>query len=1509
MKREQDIISDSKGYIRFIYDFLEYTLMLAVILDCNTLYCVCAQGLSGEYGIRKILYLLSVTILTILILMNIWSDKNTLHIIRGALPKVIVLSSYAILFFILNVRYIDRLSTKGIFIINFVFFLPAMMVLFQIRRSRGDPYGLLFKYSDIVSVFAFFNLIAYIVMTIRDNSVWTDIIYLHWDRGFGLSSRSNFLNLTALSPLTHWMILGINLLRNLGIFPEPLMYVIPLITSLSTELFLRDKNDMFRIWKCILLSAAIFSSQSSLGIMLLSVVLGIHIMRILVARKNWTWMALLLILTISICGFIFFQKKTLYYSPPEDSTESLSSMDVHFDDYRLGIKAFLDKPLVGGGYDNIEYIQSFMSEYRYNVNRGFSNSVTLVLGECGLMLSTLCLIPFLLCFLELRKGRDKSLAFWMIGPSSLYFLTIIHFHLYMIMIMAVGYSVLGVKKNEESNCYERNAPSETAKRTQSIKHVLPMVICALLLIAFGKPVWNGLYRFLRSNQLSMAQSVCRAFCLDLILIFNGMMIKGYLSKTISPKRFIVFVVYEIVYTVLYPIWYSFLNTFLDIIGIQNTKIESLLLLFLWMIIPMMILAINPANWTRQKYIIVPAAALTGVLMAVIATDAIYSFSHDTPELNSKLNRLTEKASGKVFVNDIPAVSFFHNPGISLSAAKDEGFDAYDNATIIFRKGFSSRELISKGYEVAELTPDHDIYTNDKVLIDNLSSEGTKFYRYYPYAVEVIPDAEYELFPKGKYDLVYQIKATTDLMDKTEPDDTICSINATDLNGDTLLIKDVKASVLEENGSINVDTVLDLESDAEEIVFSIKSVPGYEIEVDRITARQIPDSITLYNYNSYGEVIREEYYNTDSTPHYDPKGFCIKETMYDIGGRVTGVRYLDNLSDPVIITGGYAECRYTYNAKGKKTSTSYYDTEGHRIGIKTGQALEKYDYDTYGNQYLVRYYDEDAQPTKISAGYSEIKRYYDGLNRLTREEYRDESERLIKSTSGYSALEREYDDNDQIITEKYYDTNGKKINSTAGYAEVKNTYDSQGRLISKKYIDMFGKPCTENSSKISEIHYSYDDWDRIIREKYMGPDGLSANNNLDYAGVILEYDDTGLVASRKYYGTDGKPTAIYSGYAEIRYDYNKKGQNTAEWYFDISGSPVTCTDGYYGLTMEYNDDGYVSVQTCVDTNGFPMTSTSLYARSRTEYDEHGKASRIRYYDISDRLVRTTSGYSELRRDYDVWGRLSKEEYFDENGDPVSNINEVASFDREYNDRDLLAHEIRFDVFGVESDDINGISEVYRTYDDTDHLLKEERLNTNGTRQMVSGYTAILYEYDERGLISHITYVDDDNEPVILADGYAAVEYEYDEMRNAVSDKYLDIKNNYVNTVLGYAGIKRTYKGRLCLEENFINSRDALTDSSKGYCSMTREYDEDRNLISVTYKDRSGKPAINNSVGYATVKYEYDDIRNRTAEYYYDADGSPICDVDGVASVRYTYDKYRNRTEEHLDVTGSPVDKLK
>lgn len=1010
---------------RRVADFLEYLLMLVVLLECNSLYCF-ARETAGHVEMNPLFYRLALLLAAAALALRLWLNPKKL---RSALPNglaLLALIAYAAAFFVLNV-WPEEAWRHEIYILNFLLFLPLMAALFKVKQREGRGIDLIFKYSDIVCALAAMSLAVYLASVLRPDSVPADLIYCRWFNRNETITELNLLDVSQLYSVAQWQMFGIPLLKNFGFFTEPLMFALPLLIALFTELFLRDRASRWRVLRWALLTVTLATVHSTIGLMLAAAAWGLKVISAgLERRKRWLVIPIL-VLAIAVAGVFFLEKgRTTYQS----TAISGSSMSDHLDDYSASLKAFATEPLLGVGFHKEEAIFSFMQPYRLG-NPGLSNSLGVILAEGGLVFGVLCLAPFFIWLMYLFRRRDWRVACWGLGALGVMAGIIFKYHLVLMTMIAFGYSLTDVRRGKrfmrlalvdtaEQRAEEALKPGKGKKRGKRLPIPVAYALAAAAfaaLVLFGAPVWKALHTFMRSHQFSMGQVPLRSFCFVVALLLNGVALRGALRGKTPWARVALLLAWDAVYLLVYPALFSWANTLLPLLGLWGELRECLLLLALWLIPAALLLLARPAKRLTRRHAILTGAA-AAVIAAIVLGSNLYIDRRAKAEqaLLPELEAVVEASQGKVFVNDLPLLWHRQVKGVGLPATWDSGYEVYENVSVVFGEKKECRDLMESGFQVARLGDGHLLYTNDDAVVDALTARGEQFYRYYPFGREVdlkwlaelnyltltddgaaVVDGPIESLAAGPYDTIFPGEYSAVFALHIEPgqladwpaDRQVCCISLTWNSGMAVLTEQtVTPDAFDANGDAAVSVSFAAGTIIDNVEYHLIGEADVRIEVQSIDIRRTPNYVTVSEYNSHRDVIHEAYYNTDGTPYLQGGLFAAVDRGFDMADRVTMLRYLGANGDPVLVGSGYAEIRYTYNNKGNVESEAFYGTDGRPIMLADGFSSDRLEYDAYGNLAVVRYYDTDGNPVMRDGGYAVVLREYDDSRNVIREEYLD-----------------------------------------------------------------------------------------------------------------------------------------------------------------------------------------------------------------------------------------------------------------------------------------------------------------------------------------------------------------------------------------------------------------------------------------------------------------------------------------------------------------------------------------
>lgn len=320
--------------------------------------------------------------------------------------------------------------------------------------------------------------------------------------------------------------------------------------------------------------------------------------------------------------------------------------------------------------------------------------------------------------------------------------------------------------------------------------------------------------------------------------------------------------------------------------------------------------------------------------------------------------------------------------------------------------------------------------------------------------------------------------------------------------------------------------------------------GYEKTVNYLgTGERIISSI-FYQYDSNGNVLRQEYY--DNGGSLISEGTAILEFTYDSSGNQTSLsfkdknnepctnedgcgsvkweyengnkvseRYYSPKSDPINVS-GYHECRTSYDEQGNPIQYTYYDREGELV--QSGVAICEMQTDQYGNLLTTSYYDANGKPAQFN----------DGDNSFYKSEYEyDQWGNRIRETiysltgiydHNYATILREYDAYHNITRESYLDAQGLPCGDENGVGIYLYLYNEKKQILLEEYQNIHGEQCARDG--YVAIEYQYDIKGRMNYTTYFTSTDNTANRKIDNQ-IKYTYSDDNFVISRKHFDGGGK----------------------------------------------------------------------------------------------------------------------------------------------------------------------------------------------------------------------------------------------------------------------------------------------------------------------------------------------------------------------------------------------------
>ncbi len=369
-----------------------------------------------------------------------------------------------------------------------------------------------------------------------------------------------------------------------------------------------------------------------------------------------------------------------------------------------------------------------------------------------------------------------------------------------------------------------------------------------------------------------------------------------------------------------------------------------------------------------------------------------------------------------------------------------------------------------------------------------------------------------------------------------------------------------------------------------------------------------------------------------------------------------------------------------------------------------------------------------------------------------------------------------------------------------------------------------------------------------------------------------------------------------GVERIKKKYNTKHQLIETVQINASGDVIPYSQGYTFVRYAYDDFGNRIKEAYFDENNNPFVLEDGYSEIRKTYTliSHQIAS-IKYF--RDGIPTFVNGICETRYTYYFGSRMiATETYFGTEGERITNPNgNFSSKEYAYDKQGNVTEEKYYNTEDTLCESAYGYAMVRRNYDEKGRKINEKYYDHNGNMKVLDlGYAGAKWDYIDENNKIIITYLNEKDLPITLSLGFSGVERSLDERKYIISEKYLDSERNEIATIYGYSRIEWKYdsKGNKTEERYYLNTEPFKL--SHGYCSILREYDDNRRVIDEVYLDEQDIKACR-EFGYAEIKREY--INNRLVkEEYYDKNGKLVNNIWGYSYVTWKYDNESNKIEE-------------
>lgn len=459
---------------------------------------------------------------------------------------------------------------------------------------------------------------------------------------------------------------------------------------------------------------------------------------------------------------------------------------------------------------------------------------------------------------------------------------------------------------------------------------------------------------------------------------------------------------------------------------------------------------------------------------------------------------------------------------------------------------------------------------------------------------------------------------------------------------------------------------------------------------------------------------------------------------------------------------------------------------------------------------------------------------------------------------------DYDENGYVTTIRYAGIDNSPVGDANGIYGRKYVRDDKGRPVEIHYIDVEGNP-QPTKWGLGIKRFYYDEEDNWIKAVYQTVDGKPAFDDVDGISVYeMQYDSNGNLVYAFHRDANGK--AMYPkkhNVAGIHHVYDERGFEIQTEYLDAEGKPMFVNEwGYAIVKKEYDERGYVNKQTSCAVDGTPVNSKDGNASTESVNDSHGNPIEVWYYSRNGSLCEIMSlGNAGFKAEYDSVGNQTKFVNFDVNKKPCKGKSGAYGELYAYNDRNLITQITYLGVDLTPAPDNNNVI-----------ILK--------------------LDYDKRGNNTRGAFYDVDGKTLRLSgEGCAGWNDVYDDNGYYLERSFFDVEGSpLLPPGIQYAKVKYGYDNNGYLNSiRYYNVQGGLT-PVKGIAGYDYINDKRGNTLEERRIGTDGSLTTNEPI----IRYKYDESDNCTEMAYYD-EISPIKDSDGIHKYIFTYDS-RNQLIE-------------
>ncbi|QNQ80524.1 O-antigen ligase family protein [Lactobacillus sp. PV034] len=350
-----------------IYNFFNYIIAAILIYNCQSIW---ASGLNNEV-LNTVTYFILVASALINIILLLTQSKNQVN-----LSSILIDSLFIIVYLGLFIFFSTYPNTK-LFALRLLIVVVLFFWLIKLENKRIP--SILISYWNLMIIIGLISLLFWVLGSLFRLISPTGTVESFWGAFDGIPHLVNSYFNVYYETQSVNSIIG-TFIRNTAIFTEGPMAALNFSLALLIGINSSSKN---LVLKNTILVFSLASTFTTTGYIFLTILILGHWIDRLKKKNSFNISYLIFILPILIVGslllIVLFNQKRIYGS---------GSVDVRFDDYRVGLKTWTQHIIFGTGISNSNALRNNMELWRMG-NPGFSNSITEVLANGGLYLGIL----------------------------------------------------------------------------------------------------------------------------------------------------------------------------------------------------------------------------------------------------------------------------------------------------------------------------------------------------------------------------------------------------------------------------------------------------------------------------------------------------------------------------------------------------------------------------------------------------------------------------------------------------------------------------------------------------------------------------------------------------------------------------------------------------------------------------------------------------------------------------------------------------------------------------------------------------------------------------------------------------------------------------------------------------------------------------------------------------------------------------------------------------------------